>query len=271
MTALGQNSTGTIIADPSTGASVTLTWAAGTDVGNHRAANEDSYVLACPYFAVADGMGGHSAGDIASDCVVTSIATLETSGFAELAALEGALHDAVTNLKSKLTEDQQGAGTTVTGLALMLEEGQLQWNSFNIGDSRVYVQMGEMFEQVTTDHSVVQQLVDAGTITKEEADYHPHANVITRAVGILDEPVPDYVALPVLAGMRLLIASDGLTKELTDYGIQHLLREHDDPGAAADAMLAAALENGGRDNVTLIIVQVTAEDDSSSPIENTAE
>ena len=258
MTALGQNSTGTIIADPSSGASVTLTWAAGTDVGNHRAANEDSYVLACPYFAVADGMGGHSAGDIASDCVVTSIATLETSGFAELPALEGALQDAVTNLKSKITEDQQGAGTTVTGLALMFEEGQLQWNTFNIGDSRVYVQMGEMFEQVTTDHSVVQQLVDAGTITKEEADYHPHANVITRAVGIMDEPVPDYVALPVLAGMRLLICSDGLTKELTDVGISHFLSNAPSPADAVTDLIAAALGNSGRDNVTIIVVDVVA-------------
>ena len=181
MTAIGQNSTGTTVVDLSTGASVTLAWAAGTDVGNHRVNNEDSYAIACPVFAVADGMGGHSAGDVASDAVVQRIAGLEKPGFADLDALEMALALSVSDLRSRLTEEQQGAGTTVTGAALVQEADQLQWAIFNIGDSRVYVKMGETFEQVTVDHSVVQQLVDAGTITKEEADYHPHANVITRA------------------------------------------------------------------------------------------
>ncbi|MEG2386646.1 MAG: protein phosphatase 2C domain-containing protein, partial [Aurantimicrobium sp.] len=174
MTALGQNSTGTTVVDTSTGASVTLSWAAGTDVGNHRANNEDSFAIACPVFAVADGMGGHSAGDIASDCVVQRIAGLEKPGFADLDALEMALAMSVVDLRNKLTEDQQGAGTTVTGAALVQEGDQLQWAVFNIGDSRVYVKLDETFEQVTVDHSVVQQLVDAGTITKEEADYNPH-------------------------------------------------------------------------------------------------
>jgi serine/threonine protein phosphatase PrpC len=258
VTAFGHNSTGTIIADASTGASVTLAWASATEVGNHRAANEDSYAASCPIFAVADGMGGHSAGDIASDCVVTALAKLENPGFASLPALEDALQESVANLRAKLTEDQQGAGTTVTGVALLHEAGQLQWATFNIGDSRVYVMMGDTFEQVTIDHSVVQQLVDAGTITREEADYHPHANVITRAVGIIDEPVPDYVALPVLAGMRLLLCSDGLTKELTDVGIQHFLTTCPTAEDAVRDLMAAALGNSGRDNVTLIVIDVLA-------------
>ncbi|MDH6277416.1 serine/threonine protein phosphatase PrpC [Aurantimicrobium minutum] len=258
MTALGQNSTGTTVVDTSTGASVTLSWAAGTDVGNHRANNEDSYSIACPVFAVADGMGGHSAGDIASDCVVQRIAGLEKPGFADLDALEMALAMSVVDLRNKLTEDQQGAGTTVTGAALVQEGDQLQWAVFNIGDSRVYVKLDETFEQVTVDHSVVQQLVDAGTITKEEADYHPHANVITRAVGIIDEPIPDYVALPVVPGMRLLLCSDGLTKELTDVGIEHFLTTAPTATDAVSELMNAALTNSGRDNVTLIVIDVIA-------------
>lgn len=258
MTALGQNSTGTIVADPSTGASVTLTWAAGTDVGNHRANNEDSYSIACPVFAVADGMGGHSAGDIASDAVVQRIAGLEKTGFANLDELEMALAMSVVDLRARLTPDQQGAGTTVTGVALVQEGPQLQWAVFNIGDSRVYAKLADTFEQITVDHSVVQQLVDAGTITKEEADYHPHSNVITRAVGIIDEPVPDYVALPVVPGMRLLLCSDGLTKELTDVGIEHFLTNAATAEDAVADLMNAALTNSGRDNVTIIVIDVIA-------------
>jgi protein phosphatase len=141
---------------------------------------------------------------------------------------------------------------------LVQEADQLQWAIFNIGDSRVYVKMGETFEQVTVDHSVVQQLVDAGTITKEEADYHPHANVITRAVGIIDEPIPDYVALPVVPGMRLLLCSDGLTKELTDVGIEHFLSAAPTVEDAVTELMNAALTNSGRDNVTLIVIDVMA-------------
>ena len=258
VTALGENSTGTIIADASTGTSVTLSWAAGTEVGNHRAANEDSYVIACPVFAVADGMGGHSAGDIASDAVVQRLAGLERDGFASLDALEMALSLAVVDLRSRLEDDQLGAGTTVTGAALVQEVDQLQWAIFNIGDSRVYALIGEEFTQVTVDHSVVQQLVDAGTITKEEADYHPHANVITRAVGVSDDAIPDYVALPVVSGMRLLLCSDGLTKELTDAGIEHFMSSAASCEDAVSDLMAAALGNSGRDNVSIIVIDVVA-------------
>lgn len=264
MTAIGSNSTGTIVADASTGASVTLSWAAATEVGNHRAANEDSYVIACPVFAVADGMGGHSAGDIASDAVVTSLAPLASDGFADIEALETALAQSVVDLRNKLTEDQRGAGTTVTGVALVQEGNELQWAAFNIGDSRVYAQMNDTFLQVTVDHSVVQQLVDAGTITKEEADYHPHANVITRAVGIIDEPIPDYVVLPVVPGMRLLLCSDGLTKELTDVGIQHFMTTAATAEDAVKDLMNAALGNSGRDNVTITVIDVIAVNQPSS-------
>ena len=256
MTAIGANSTGFTVSEPDTGGRVTLSWAAATETGNHRAANEDSYSVGSPVFAVADGMGGHSAGDVASDAVVRCLAALTAPGFATLDAVEAALANAVEDLRNVLTEDQRGAGTTVTGVALVQEGGQLQWAAFNIGDSRVYALISEDFSQVTVDHSVVQQLVDAGQITREEADYHPHSNVITRAVGISEVPIPDYVSLPVVAGMRILLCSDGLTKELTDIGIEHFMRTSATPTDAVDALVKAALANSGRDNVTVVIIDV---------------
>jgi protein phosphatase len=116
--------------------------------------------------------------------------------------------------------------------------------------------VGDEFLQVTTDHSIVQQLVESGQISKDEAEYHPHANVITRAVGLMDAPVPDYVLMPVIAGTRLLICSDGLTKELTDVGIQHFMENGGTPSETVAELLRVALENSGRDNVTVIVVDV---------------
>ena len=113
-----------------------------------------------------------------------------------------------------------------------------------------------MLEQLTVDHSIVQELVDAGQITREEADTHPHSNVITRAVGFHEAPIPDYRAIAVEEGMRLLICSDGLTKELTTYGIRHFLVANAKAEKAARPLLDAALGNGGRDNVTVIVVDV---------------
>jgi protein phosphatase len=149
-----------------------------------------------------------------------------------------------------------GTGTTVTGAALTVVGGAPQWIIFNIGDSRVYQLASGVLEQVTIDHSVVQELVDAGKITREEAEVHPHGNVITRAVGFHEPPIPDYRIVPVRPGMRLLVCSDGLTKELTAYGIRHYLMSNPDADDAARALLNAALENGGRDNVSVIVLDV---------------
>ena len=233
-----------------------LSWAAMTDVGRHRQDNEDSFVAGVPIFSVADGMGGHHAGDIASDAVVRSLSSLIGNSMTTRSAIGDALAEAVETLRGVLPEEHQGAGTTVTGAALVSEDGETRWAIFNIGDSRVYARVGEEFLQVTTDHSIVQQLVESGQISKDEAEYHPHANVITRAVGLMDAPVPDYVLMPVIAGTRLLICSDGLTKELTDVGIQHFMENGGTPAETVAELLRVALENSGRDNVTVIVVDV---------------
>lgn len=235
---------------------VTLAWAAHTDTGHRREVNEDSLLAQPPIFAVADGMGGHSAGDIASAAVVTRLAEQTDKVVIDAESIDRALSLAVEDMAAGAGVTDLGTGTTVTGVALAIVSGRPQWIIFNIGDSRVYQLTSGVFEQVTVDHSVVQELVDAGRITRQEADLHPHSNVITRAVGFHEPPAPDYRILPVQPGMRILVCSDGLTKELTAYGIRHFLLENPRADDAAHALVSAALDNGGRDNVTVIVVDV---------------
>ena len=128
----------------------------------------------------------------------------------------------------------------------------------------MYLLRDETIVQITTDHSVVQELMAAGRLSPEEAENHPYGNVITRAVGPSESVTPDYVRLDVVDGDRFVVCSDGLTKELTDYGIQHFLAEHEDPAAAVDAMLEAALENGGRDNISIVVLNAVRRSSDSA-------
>jgi serine/threonine protein phosphatase PrpC len=266
VTQIGQGSPSHTIALPAVNKSVTLAWAALTDVGHRRDVNEDSLVAVPPIFAVADGMGGHSAGDVAGNAVVSRLA--EAAGAATDAgemitaeAINTALGVAVTDMRAGDGVTDLGTGTTVTGVALTVVSDAPQLLAYNIGDSRVYQLTGGVLEQVTVDHSVVQELVDAGRITREEADVHPHGNVITRAVGFHEPPVPDYRILPLAPGQRILVCSDGLTKELTSYGIRHFLISNPRAEDAVTSLVTAALENGGRDNVTAIVLDVLNIDD----------
>lgn len=240
-----------------------LSWAGVTDVGLRRETNQDSYFAEYPLFIVADGMGVHAGGEIASQRTIARLEALLDAGEVSRERIESALELVVGDIAAHPETTDEGTGTTLTGVFLESEGDDVRWVALNIGDSRVYLLRDERLVQVTTDHSVVQELIAAGKISPDEAEGHPYSNVITRAVGASELTAPDYVTIDVRAGDRFVICSDGLTKELTDYGIQHFLKENADPGAAVDAMLAAALENGGRDNVTLVIVQVD-EDDSSS-------
>ena len=258
MTQLGRSSTTFTVDLPQANTTVTLAWAMLTDTGHRREVNEDSLIAEPPVFAVADGMGGHSAGDVASAAVVTRLADLAGAAVTDADELNRALSQAVIDMAHGVGVTDQGTGTTVTGVALGLVSGAAQWIVFNIGDSRVYQLTSGVLEQVTVDHSVVQELVDAGRITREEADVHPHGNVITRAVGFHEPPVPDYRVLPLQVGMRILVCSDGLTKELTAYGIRHFLMSMPRAEDAVQALVDAALENGGRDNVTAIVLDVVS-------------
>lgn len=259
MTTLGENKArATISVTGTSGRDVELSWYALTDVGHRRENNQDSFVVAPPVFSVADGMGGHSLGEVASGAVVRSLNILAKTGEVSREDIADALSQAVDTIEADAGETDLGAGTTVTGVFLAEEAGEPIWECFNIGDSRVYQWFRGALSQITVDHSVVQHLIDTGQITEEEAEIHPHANVITRAVGFNEEPVPDFAQLALVPGQRILICSDGLTKEITHRGIAHFLAESKTVEDAAKTLVEQALNNAGRDNVTVIVIEVHA-------------
>jgi len=249
---------------------VDFSWASATDTGRRREVNQDAVLAEFPLFVVADGMGGHIGGEIASTSTVDRLRPVAESGAVTPKAIEKALTRAVKDIAGHPEATDDGTGTTLTGVYFDTHGGIPHWVTLNIGDSRVYLVRDGQIAQVTTDHSVVQELVAAGRLSPEEAENHPYGNVITRAVGPTESVKPDYVRLDLVDGDRFVICSDGLTKELTDYGIQHFLSEHPDPGDAVAAMLDAALENGGRDNVTVIVLNV-ARHGGDDPDDDTAD
>ncbi|QKJ19887.1 PP2C family protein-serine/threonine phosphatase [Microbacterium hominis] len=242
------------------GGDLTLSWAAVTHTGRRRDVNQDAVFAGFPLFVVADGMGGHLGGEIASASTIARLRAVVEEGTVTPQTIERALTRAVKDIASHPETTDDGTGTTLTGVFLDETADDPHWVTLNIGDSRVYLVREDQIVQVTTDHSVVQELVAAGRLSPEEAENHPYGNVITRAVGPSEGVTPDYVRIDVADGDRFVICSDGLTKELTDYGIKHFLRENVDPADAVRAMLDAALENGGRDNISIIVLDVeTAE------------
>lgn len=238
------------------GGDVVLDWASVTHQGRRREVNQDAVLAHYPLFVVADGMGGHIGGEIASASAVDRLRDVAESGQVSARTIEKALGRAVKDIAGHPETTDDGTGTTVTGVFLDTSSEVPHWVTLNIGDSRVYVVRDGAIVQITTDHSVVQELIAAGRLSPEEAENHPYGNVITRALGPSNGVTPDYVRLDVHDGDRFVICSDGLTKELTDYGIQHFLSENADPSDAVRAMLDAALENGGRDNITVIVLDV---------------
>ncbi|WP_165069949.1 PP2C family protein-serine/threonine phosphatase [Marisediminicola senii] len=259
MTEIGQSTTQQSVTIPGADhLSVSLSWGAATDIGHRRKLNEDSLIAQPPVFAVADGMGGHAAGDVASSSVVARLAGIPSSDAIDEEIISAALRQATVDIALADDVDEVGVGTTVTGAALTIQGGEPYFVVFNVGDSRVYVfEAGELY-QITVDHSVVQELVDAGVITRAAAETHPESNVITRAVGFNAEPVADFWLLPVRAGIRLLICSDGLTREVDDEELRETLDRGQDASTTANALVAAALESGGRDNVTVVVVDVAS-------------
>lgn len=242
---------------------VRLAVAAATDTGHKRAVNEDSLLADRPVFIVADGMGGHEAGDLASAAIVDSFSQLvavDAASVDDVARVITEAHDAVRLIADDTT---RGAGSTLAGVVLVEHDGVALWLVINIGDSRVYRAAGGRLEQLTVDHSIVQQLVADGTLRPEDAATYVSRNIITRAVGSPDSP-PDFWLHPVITGERLLVCSDGLTGELDDESIRAALTGVGSPQEIADALLADALARGGRDNVSLVIVEVIEGGDAST-------
>lgn len=234
---------------------LSLSYGYGTDRGLRRELNEDSFVASDPVFAVADGMGGHEAGEIASGMCVRALAAMPQLATGERSVTADVLQQYLVRADNSI-RDATGAraGTTLTGVVVVEQMGLPYWLVVNIGDSRTYRLSQGRFEQVSVDHSEVQELVDAGEITPEQATVHPRRHVVTRALGTGDETEADYWLLPVEEGDRILVCSDGLNAELTDEHIFRILSTVGHPQDAVDALIQAALRNGGRDNVTAIVV-----------------
>lgn len=244
---------------------------ARTDVGMVRSGNEDNFFAEADarrgVFVVADGMGGHAAGEVASEMAVQIVArallpleSVDQPGAEETVA--SALKDANRAIYERMLAevDKQGMGTTASVL-VMSDRGYLIGQ---IGDSRVYLLRDGALVQITKDHSYVQEQVDAGLLTPEQARYHPYSNVITRCVGASDEVEADVYRGDIRAGDVFLVASDGLTGMVDDRRLQQLLLARSGPGRIVDALIAEANNRGGLDNITTIVVQVDALDGAAN-------
>jgi protein phosphatase len=242
-----------------------FTCAARTDVGIVRSGNEDNYLMLADrgVFIVADGMGGHAAGEVASEMAVriTSHEIGSLRGLSDVEASDRvssairAANDAI--FERTLSEhDKRGMGTTATVLVLMPRRYLIG----QVGDSRAYLLRDGRLLQLTKDHSYVQEQVDAGLLTPDQARVHPYSNVITRCVGAGSEVLPDIYFGSLRAGDILLLASDGLTGMLEDDQLVRILQSEGGPDAWVDRMVAEANYRGGLDNITAIVVRIESLD-----------
>jgi protein phosphatase len=232
-----------------------LSYGYGTDRGLRRELNEDSYIASDPVFAVADGMGGHEAGEVASGLCVRALAQLPQLATGERTATAGVVQQYLASADESIrSATGSRAGTTLSGVVVVEQMGVPYWLVMNIGDSRTYRLSQGRLAQVSVDHSEVQELVESGEITAEEAAVHPRRHVVTRALGAGDETEADYWLLPIEEGDRVMVCSDGLNGELTDAQMMEILSTVEDPQEAVDALIQAALRRGGRDNITVIVI-----------------
>ncbi|KAM9863263.1 PP2C family serine/threonine-protein phosphatase [Leucobacter sp. BZR 635] len=227
---------------------VELDYAVVSDVGQRRAVNEDSALAQSPTFLVADGMGGHEAGDLASQAAIEAFrGRLEAGRPSTVPEVSAALDAARTAVSGVAAGREKGAGCTLTGAVLVDNDGDLAWLVLNVGDSRVYLHRGAELQQLTVDHSLRDE-VEPGFLGTR-----PPRNIITRALGSADTTADSWL-LPVETGARLLICSDGLTTELTDEELRATLTMGGRADAVAEELVRRANAAGGRDNVTVIVV-----------------
>jgi PPM family protein phosphatase len=226
-----------------------------TDVGRRREVNEDSFLVHEPLFVVADGMGGHVAGDIASSTAIDTIKEQSPSASAgDLNTLAGLVLSANSRIWEKAQSDStlRGMGTTCT--LLMLDSSKAHFA--HVGDSRAYLLRGGTLTQITEDHTLVGRMVKEGRLSAEDAERHPQRSIVTRALGVDSEVEVDLMTVDVLDGDRILICSDGLSSMLDFDSIAATLNEEADPQAAADRLVDAANDAGGEDNITVVIVDI---------------
>lgn len=232
-----------------------------THTGAVRTLNEDAHLTSPWLCLVADGMGGHDGGEVASRIVVDAFAE-----HADRPLTLGALEPLIADVNRQVhghgeRSGHRGMGSTLVGVAVVDNGGSASAVVFNVGDSRCYRLAGDELAQVTTDHSHVQELIDAGELTAREAATHPLRNVVTRALGPDDNVLADFVILADEA-CRLLLCSDGVSGELDDETIHRLLSHGDDPQTTALALVEAVLQREARDNITAVVVDIGHADDA---------
>jgi serine/threonine protein phosphatase PrpC len=243
---------------------VHLAWGAASHRGARRMLNEDRFLVSRSVFFVADGMGGHEAGEVASTTAVDALRPLAELDVVTPDDVRTRLAVAQENVRAIVTEPGRGAGTTVTGVVVAEQDGNPYWLVVNVGDSRTYHLSGGRLDQVSVDHSEVQEMVDAGLLTPGEALTHPRRHVVTRALGSRAEPQADFWYVPIHRHDRVLVCSDGLTGELSDERIAEVLLETPDPQGAAERLVHEAIVAGGRDNITVVVVDATGVSDDTS-------
>lgn len=228
-----------------------------TDVGRVRNKNQDSWLIHDHLYAVADGMGGHQGGEVASRLAVEVLerAALEPTAESLVTAAHAA--NATIHRKSERRPDLRGMGTTLCAMALVTDDdGEDELAVINVGDSRCYLWRDGELQQITRDHSLVEDMRIAGQITEAEAAVHPHRNIVTRALGISPTVEVDEFSIVPNTGDRFVICSDGLFNEVSAEKIGATLRRLADPRDAASELVRQANEGGGRDNITCVVVDV---------------
>jgi protein phosphatase len=238
--------------------SIDVRWGTASHAGHLREVNEDAVLAAPPVFAVADGMGGHEAGDVASALAVEALERFRGATALAPDSVVVAVHDANAEIAEHARRLGPGTlmGTTIAGIALARHGESDQVVAFNVGDSRVYRCRDGRLEQLSEDHSIVADLVRAGEVSAEDARQHPHQHVVTRALGVHDAVDVDRWVLEPRRGDRFLVCSDGLVGELTDDAIAEHLGGNAGPQETADSLLAAALAGDARDNISVVVVDV---------------
>ena len=236
---------------------LTISAGAATDPGMVRPGNEDAFLVSPPLYVVADGMGGHRAGEVAARLAVTTLSTRtpDIAARGQDALLE-ALHEANGIILRSSNEDERLRGMATTCTAALVR-GRVA-RIAHVGDSRAYLFHEGRLSQLTDDHSVVAQLVREGYLTPEEAAVHPRRNVIMRALGSIDDVEIDASEAILDAGDRLVLCSDGLTNCLDDPTIARVLGDGRDAQSAAERLVERANAAGGPDNITVVVIDVRA-------------
>jgi serine/threonine protein phosphatase PrpC len=240
-----------------------------TDTGRRRVRNEDAYVFEPPLFGIADGMGGARAGEVAAGIAAAALKARRRDVDGE-ASLEAIIAEANRLVWERSVADPHTAGMGTTVTVAFVDTAAERVVFGHVGDSRAYRLRGDELEQITTDHSLVAELVQSGVLTPEEAERHPQRSAITRAVGTERAIEADVFSLPGQHGDLFLLCSDGLTDMLSEEEIAEvLLAAGRDPATAADALVAAANEHGGEDNITVVLFEL--EEGEPEPEESDAE